>query len=234
MNLLLLDPAELLPDGTARLDDRRLAHAREVWKVAVGDQLRVGVLGGNTGLAEVLDTHDALHLRVTLTDPPPARPAIDVLLATPRPKALGRIFSTVAQLGVDRLVLMGASRVEKSYFSSPTLAPATVRRLLLEGLEQARDTVLPEVIVRERFRPFVQDELDGMFPGRRLLLHPDGPRGRPEPESGRLVLAIGPEGGWIPAEVDALVAKGFALVSLGERILRTETVLPYVIGALGR
>ena len=43
MNLLVLEPDELLPDGTARLVGRRLAHAREVWDVQAGDRLRAGV-----------------------------------------------------------------------------------------------------------------------------------------------------------------------------------------------
>ena len=53
MNLLLLRPEELAPDGTARLTGRRLMHAREVLHASAGDVLRVGVLGGRRGIAEV-------------------------------------------------------------------------------------------------------------------------------------------------------------------------------------
>jgi 16S rRNA U1498 N3-methylase RsmE len=139
MNLLVLAPDELLPDGTARLTGRRLVHAREVWNAQPGDRLRAGVLGGQTGAAEILSMDEsALLVRLSFPDPPPPRPGLDLVLAMPRPKALKRMLSTLAQLGVDRVVLLGASRVERSYFGSPVLEADAVRQALIEGLEQAR------------------------------------------------------------------------------------------------
>src|SRR5712672_2520799 len=87
MNLLLLRPGELTADGTARLTGRRLLHAREVLRVTRGDMLRVGVLEGALGVAEVLHLDaQELVLRPRLTEAPPTRPGIDLLLAVPRPK----------------------------------------------------------------------------------------------------------------------------------------------------
>lgn len=238
VNLLLLDPGELQPDGTARLTGRRLLHAREVLRAAAGDRLRCGVVGGALGTAEVLALDgEALVLRATLDEAPPPRPQVDLILALPRPKALKRLLPQIAQLGVDRLVLLNAARVEKSYFSSPALAPGSQRALMLAGLEQARDTVLPQVLLRERFRPFVEDELDGLFPSaRRLLAHPaaDGPLAAPGATArpARTLLAIGPEGGWVPFELELLRAQGFTAFSAGPRILRTETAVPYLLGLL--
>ena len=235
MNLLLLEPDELDQDGTARLRGRRLAHAREVLAVQPGDSVRVGVVGGAVGTATVRGVDaEVLELDVRLDGTPPERPGVDLVLALPRPKALKRIFPVVAQLGVDRVVLVNAARVERSYFGSPALDPNAVRRLLGEGLEQARDTVLPQVLVRERFRPFVEDELDALFPApaARLLAHPAAAAPLPERSSARVVLAIGPEGGWVPFELELLAARGFEGFSLGPRVLRTETMVPYVLGAL--
>jgi len=45
MNLLLLSPDELLPDGTARVQGRRARHVAEVLRAGPGDKLRAGVLG---------------------------------------------------------------------------------------------------------------------------------------------------------------------------------------------
>ena len=233
MNLLLLRAEDFRPDGTAQLEGRRLLHAREVLRAAQGDVLRVGLLGGNAGAGEVLSLDDTrLVLRCDLREPPPARPGVDLLLAIPRPKALQRIFPAAASLGVDRIVLVNAARVEKSYFDSHVLAQ--IEDLLVLGLEQARDTRLPEVIVRERFRPFVEDELDSVFPeGARLLAHPPATSAPPS-ISGRTVLAIGPEGGWVPFEIDLLRQHGFSPFSLGPRPLRVEVALPYALGAISR
>lgn len=237
MNLLLLLPDELSADGTARLAGERLRHLREVLGVAPGRTLRVGVLGGTVGTAEVLtlDAEEAV-IRCVLDQPPPPRPAVDLILAVPRPKALRRILAATASLGVDRLVLLAAARVEKSYLGSPVLAPERIRRHLLDGLEQAQDTVLPEVLVETRFRPFVEDRMDALLGrGERWLLHPGdaGPR-TPSPE-GRLALAVGPEGGWVPFERTLLEAHGFQPLGFGSRTLRTETVVPFALGwATGR
>jgi len=235
MNLLLLHPEDLGPDGTAHLTGRRAQHAQEVLRLTAGNPLRVGLRDGLTGTGRVLSLgSEGLTLQVTLTEPPPPRAGIDLLLAIPRPKALKKVLPAVASLGVDRVVLVNAARVEKSYFTSHVLAAEALEELLEQGLEQARDTRAPTLLVRERFRPFVEDELDGLFgsDAQRLLPHPPAlqPLATLAVTRQRAVLAIGPEGGWVPFEVALLEAHGFLPVSLGPRILRVETAVPLLVG----
>lgn len=235
MNLLLLRPDELLADGTARLRGRRLLHAREVLRLSEGDALRAGVLDGPLGTAQVLRLDDEeLVLRPSLTEDPPPRPGIDLLLALPRPKALRKVLPAAASLGVDRIALVNAARVEKSYFESKVLDPEGMRELLVLGLEQARDTRLPQIVVRERFRPFVEDEAGGLWAGAtKLLAHPPARASLPG-RGERTVLAIGPEGGWVPFEIELLQSRGFSPFSLGPRALRVEVAVPYALGMLSR
>lgn len=236
MNLLLLYPDELSSDGTVRLGGRRALHAREVLRAITGDVLRVGVLGGSVGTAQVLHVGEgALELQATLMDPPPPRAGVDLLLAIPRPKALKKVLPAIASLGVDRVVLVNAARVEKSYFDSKVLAPDFIAGLFAQGLEQARDTVPPQLAVRERFRPFIEDELDAHFAGaaQRWLAHPvaeHSARSLPSPGHGRVLLAVGPEGGWVPFELELLRARGFVPFSVGPRILRVEVAVPLLLG----
>src|SRR5690606_24838910 len=140
-------------------------------------------------------------------------------------------------LGVDRLYLVNAARVEKSYFTSHVLHPDEAAALVTLGLEQARDTVPPQLHLRPRLRPFVEDELPGLLADvpLRLLPHPPAstalerlPRAPEQPAA----LAIGPEGGWVPFEVELLEAQGFLPVSLGPRILRVEVAVPLLLGQL--
>jgi RsmE family RNA methyltransferase len=235
VNLLLLAPGEILDDGTALLTGRRHEHAREVLRVQAGETLRVGVRGGKCGTGEVLsEGAEGLRLRLTLDADPPPRAGVSLVLAIPRPKALKRVIPAVVSLGVDRVVLVNAARVEKSYFNSKVLDPACLDSLIDLGLEQARDTCPPRIEIRERFRPFVEDELDEWAGASvRVVLHPTACAGIPQVETNRSVtLAIGPDGGWVPFEVDLLERCGFTPVSLGPRILRVEVAVSYALGRI--
>jgi RsmE family RNA methyltransferase len=236
MNLLLLEDGDFLPDGTVRLGGRRLTHAREVLKAMPDDILRVGKLGGLCGTARVLaDDALGLHLAPSLTEAPPARAGIDLILAIPRPKALKKILPAIASLGVDRLLLINAARVEKSFFDSKVLNPEYIGELFRQGLEQSRDTVLPELSMRPLFRPFVEDDLPTWArPGSSLLvLHPGSDRAlTARAPKQHVTLAIGPDGGWVPFEIDLLTRAGFQSVNMGARILRTEVAIPSAVGTI--
>lgn len=233
MNLLLLEPGELAADGTARLGGRRAAHVAAVLRAAAGDRILAGLVGGRLGEAEVLAVSAAeVVLRPALDrDPPPPAP-VSLLLALPRPKILRKVLQAAASMGVKRVVLLGSYRVEKSFWASPHLAPAAMRAELLLGLEQGRDTRLPEVSVRRFFKPFVEDELEATFDEpARLLAHPGAPALEDHRPAGtRAALAIGPEGGWTAYEAEELRRRGFAPFSLGPRVLRVDAAVPYAVG----
>lgn len=234
MNLLLLTPEDCPAPGRARLGGRRLQHVREVHRAGPGDRLRVGMLDGAMGEGVITAlAGDTLDIEFSLEQEPPPKLQLTLLLSLPRPKMLKRIFQTVATMGVQRLVLMNSYRVEKSFWESPWLTPAAVREQLLLGLEQARDTVLPEVLLEPRFKPFVEDRLPSLAAGSRCLVaHPGASLACPVGVAAPVTLAIGPEGGFIPYEVDLLQAVGFEPVHLGPRILRVETAVTALVARL--
>lgn len=234
MNLLLLTPDDCPEPGLARLTGRRLKHVQDIHRAVEGDKLRVGMLGGLMGSAEILSlTRDELVLRPVLDTVPPDKLPLTLLLSLPRPKMLKRILQTVAAMGVSRLVLMNSYRVEKSFWDSPWLAPESVREQLVLGLEQARDTVLPEVLIEPLFKPFVEDRLSALCRNTRCYVaHPVAEAPCPVALNQALTVAIGPEGGFIPYEVEKLVATGFEAVHLGPRILRVETAVTALVARL--
>nr|WP_178130927.1 16S rRNA (uracil(1498)-N(3))-methyltransferase [Pseudomonas sp. C1C7] len=232
--MLLLEEADFIAPDRVILRDRRLTHMQEVHRCEVGDSMRVGRIGGLMGAAEVLrlEANEA-QLRVTLDQPPPAKLPLTLVLALPRPKMLRRVFQTVAAMGVPRVVLVNSYRVEKSFWQTPFLEPEAIREQLILGLEQARDSVLPEVTIEKRFKPFVEDRLPAISDGTLGLVghpgnYPPCPRALSEP----VTLAIGPEGGWIPYEIDLLGKSGLQPVQLGERILRVETAVTALLARL--
>lgn len=234
MNLILLHPDDLVNESRARLTGRRLKHVLEVHRANPGDQLAVGLLGGKigTGTVTVID-RTVMEMDICLVRDPPAALPLTIILALPRPKVLRRVLYSLSVLGAKRIILMNTARVEKSYWQSPFLKPEMVRRQLALGLEQSRDTMLPEVILRPLFRPFVEDELPEIMRGTlALAAHPGTVASCPRSINGSLTLAVGPEGGFVPYEIDKLVSIGYTIISLGERILNVETAVPALISRL--
>jgi 16S rRNA (uracil1498-N3)-methyltransferase len=236
MNLILFDPEEIQHDRLACLrDPRRLRHLKEVHRARVGDVMTVGIRNGGIGRGELTLLSDD-EARFTLDDigtaPPTALP-VHLVLALPRPRMLARSLEHVTALGVKEITLLHTRRVEKSYWQSPELDPAKIHEHLLLGLEQARDTVLPEVHLAKGFRPFVEDRLPALLTGRRgLLAHPGMPQPCPRGIDGPAVLLIGPEGGFIPYEVERLLEAGCTGIHLGPRILRVETAVVALLARL--
>ena len=151
-----------------------------------------------------------------------------MLLALPRPKVMRRLWPQLAALGVGHIILTNAERVERHYFDTHVLTEACYRPLLVEGLQQARDTRLPKVSIHRQFRILVEDHLDGLsVDGLRLVADPRGstPVGSADVEhrGRRVLIAIGPEGGWNAFELSLLAAHGFQLVGMGPRTLRVDT-----------
>lgn len=234
MNLLLLSDDDCPSPGVAQLGGRRLQHVLTVHQAEVGATLRVGMENGLMGKGTITRLDSAvMELEFTLDAPPPAKLPLTLVLALPRPKMLKRVLQTVAAMGVPRVVLLHSYRVEKSFWASPWLEAGAMREQLVLGLEQARDTVLPEVILARRFRPFVEDELPALCgQGHRLLAHPGSAQACPAGLDAPATLVVGPEGGLIPFEVDLLVAQGFHPVHLGPRILRVENAVPVLLARL--
>jgi len=242
MNLILLEAADFLPrDGAAagdarhvRLRGRRVDHLRRVHRATVGRELRVGQLDGciGTGVVESI-AEDEAQLSVRLAEPPPAKLPFTLLLSLPRPKTLRRVVQMSATLGVERVVLMNSWRVEKSYWRSPSLAPAALREQLLLGLEQGVDTIAPAIDVERLLVPFARDRLDALAEGTtRLVAHPSATTPCPRKVAGAVTLALGPEGGFLEEEVALFEKHGFTPVSLGPRLLRVEQAIPTLAGRL--
>lgn len=234
MNLILLHPGDFINTTRVRLTGRRHRHIRDVLRAAQGDTLKAGLVDGQMGEASVLhcSTTDT-ELDVNLHQPPPEAPPITVVLALPRPKALKRVLQGITAFGAKRIILLNSWRVDKSYWQSPVLQPASIQQQLLLGLEQGRDTLRPTVEMETRFKPFVEDRLPPIASGScALVAHPTAVQPCPVNMQGALTLAIGPEGGFTAYEIDQLTAAGLTPVHLGARALRVETAVPALLGRL--
>jgi RsmE family RNA methyltransferase len=234
MNLIILHPDDFIAEGCVHLEGRRLEHVCSVHKANVGDNLKVGLLGGNvgTGCIAMLDGH-SLEMDIKLDQAPPPKLPLNLVVALPRPKALNRLLAAATSLGVARIVFMNAWKVEKSYWKSPRLSEENLFMQRILGLEQGVDTILPELQLARFFANFVRDDLPKIAQDTlRLVAHPQAATACPSDINSPCTLVLGPEGGFIPDELAALEKIGFMPVGLGARVLRVETALAALIGRL--
>ncbi len=234
MNIILLRKNDFIDPDTVVLKGRRKEHILNVLKGKKGEDLFCGLVNGSMGPGRITAIDlSMVKLKVTLEqEPPPALP-LTLVLALPRPKMLKRILESSTALGVKKIFLINAWRVEKSYWQSPVLRDENIDKILSLGLEQAKDTVMPELFKKKLFTPFVKQELktiskDSMC----ITAHPKAEIPCPGNITCRTTLVLGPEGGFIDREIETLETIGFQSVNLGRRILRTETAVPVIISRL--
>ncbi len=234
MNLCLIRPAEYLNETRFALRGARKQHVEEILGMTVGDSFNAAEINGRQGRATIESiSTDAMVCRAHFDAVPHAKPNLELIVALPRPKMLKRMLRTCAELGVRKLVLLNSWKVEKSYWQTPFLAEDVVREQLLLGLEQAVDTVLPEVVMAKRFKPFVEDDLPDLLGGREgWVAHPGVSTPCPAAANQPRTIIIGPEGGFTPYEVDQLIAAGCQSFHLGRRILRVETAVTTCLAKL--
>ena len=243
MNLLLFESTEMTPDNTIVLNDRRSEHIIRVLGCRVGDTVRAGMINGPVGTGEILSIgkgreNSEVILRFTAESVFPKQPPVDLIMGLVRPIMLKKILAQAASLGIGKIFLINANRVEKSFFGARLLKDENYRPYLLEGLEQAKDTFLPQLTIHQRFRHFVEDYIPtvaGTYT-RMLVAHPGAAEGLEKAAgmgiSGRTLLAVGPEGGWVDFEIEKFIEQSFVPISLGSRILRTDTAVVSLLAQL--
>ncbi len=233
MNIILAEAAEIV-DGRLTVTDHRAEHIVRVLRAEIGDRLRIGLINGRRGIGTVAVLQQRPPISVTLAlelgEAIGEIPPIDLILALPRPIMLKRILSQVTALGVGTIHLINAKRVEKSFWEAGLLLPDEYRVHLRHGLEQAVDTRMPEIRLHPRFRPFIEDFFPPLAAAYRFLVvaDPAGDRRLTDvvtANTGRIVLAVGPEGGWVAFEVQKFRELGFSCCSIGPRILKVDTAV---------
>lgn len=233
MNIVLLDERQAQSDIWKITSKRQLDHLYTYLDLKVGDTLKVGVLHGKRYFTEIIALcESSISIKPLYEEKVPEKLAVTLIVAMPRPKVLRRLIMDSVTLGVEKIILLHSYRVDKSYWQTPFLQQ--LDHYVALGLEQAGDTIPPKIELYKRFKPFVEDVLPTLIsedcPA--YVAHPYVDEKMPFGISHKCTIMIGPEGGFIPYEIDLLIKNSCQAVSLGNRIIRTETVIPYVLGRL--
>lgn len=175
--------------------------------------------------------------------PPAAAPRITLYQGVPKGDKMELILQKCTELGVSEVVPFQAARsVSRVTREREAEKLRRWQRITDEASRQAGRPLVPTV----RYAADMEAVATEANHDLRLLLwegeHDTGLREalsvRPLPES--IALIVGPEGGITPEEAELARRKGFIPVTLGQRILRTETagialvaILQYLFGDLG-
>jgi len=211
------------------------AHHARVLRLASGD--RVELFDGRLGQAGAVIS-ELTRARVTCRTEPrielaPRVPALHVVLGLPKGGKLEDIARMLCELGVAGLHLALCERsVPRPRDLSARLA--RLRRVVLEACAQSGQPFAPSV---EAPRPLLEIAATVPDPACRLVFWErasgtlDAALERQATPATQVWAVVGPEGGLAQQEVEALGARGFAVVGLGGAVLRVETAAP-VIAAL--
>jgi 16S rRNA (uracil1498-N3)-methyltransferase len=234
MNLIILDKKDFISEDTVRLTGRRTEHVFSIQKAETGRTLNIGLLNGNIGKGSIISISKiCLEMKVIFTEKPPPPLPLTLILALPRPKTFKKVIHAAVSMGVKKIYFIESWKVDKSYWQSPVLTEEELDKQIILALEQGKDTILPEIIFKRRFKPFTEDDIpDIIHDSYPILAHPTSSGQCPYNINKHITLAIGPEGGFTEYEIDLFTKQGFREVSIGKRVLRVEVAVPAIINRL--
>ncbi|MBO5724637.1 MAG: RsmE family RNA methyltransferase [Lentisphaeria bacterium] len=239
MNLLLLREEDRLNgEGFYQLEGRRAEHIYCVLHAREGDTLKAAIPGGKIGLAQVVSSSrkQAVVCCKEFNQEPPEKNRIVPIISLPRPQSFKKTLHFIASGGIRKAFFIGSAKVEKSYWKSSSLDPEAIEEELLLGMEQGVDPIKPQLHFYPKIWDFFEQEHSFLEScERRIIAHPyETAQNCPHALklAGPLALAVGPEGGYTPDEVQTFRNKGFECITLGSHILRVEFALSVLCGKL--
>ncbi len=239
MNHVLLFENDFITTNTIRLEGRRAEHLFKILKVVPGQKIRVGKVRGPAGFATIKNISSAnegtvIDLEVLSFDQSIPTPSLSLIFAMPRPQTLKKIIEGACTYGVREIFLIESEKGEKSYFQSPMLTQEDWKEHAVLGLEQGRQTWLPDVFVFEKFWEFKKAFAKRTEAETRIVLDGEAQESLRTTihSSSKMIAAIGPESGWTEKEMSQWQEMDFRLISLGPTIWRVEQALCAFLGQL--
>jgi 16S rRNA (uracil1498-N3)-methyltransferase len=218
-----------LRSGLLNFDPAQSHHARNVLRLAAGDEVEVFDDAGHVGAGIVeIGADESFAVRVAaVQEPQQSRFAWSVAAAVPKGERADWLVEKLSELGcaayipliAQRSVVQPAGTAKRDRWIR--LATESAKQSRRRGVMQIAEPIKLDALLDS----FVQaqspqlgwflDFGDTAIPIRQMLMTP--------PASPRLLMLVGPEGGWTPGEVDRLLGAHLTAVSLTRTVLRIET-----------
>ncbi len=203
-------------------------HARDVLRLKPGHPVEL-FMNESRFSAEIAESSPA-GVRLSVTGVlPSTEPALDICLFQGMPKGdkLEWIVQKSVELGVRKIIPVQMSRcIAKPDARSSARKTDRLQKIAREAGKQSCRCRLPEVspLLSMTALPDLVRSFDAFVVPWEECISP-GPKAFSEahPHPGSLGILIGPEGGIAPEEIALLQDAGAVPITLGPRILRTET-----------
>ena len=211
-------------------------HIVHVLRMKAGEEISVSVSGDmrelRYGIGEITKDSVICTLRSVREGTSELPGRVILFQALPKSDKMEQIIEKTVELGVARIVPVSCARcVVRLDEKKEAGRIERWRRIAKSAAMQARRGIIPEVTGVHTFAEALSAAEDADL--RLMPYELAGEEGAGMSDTRRLIEAvgpgktvavfIGPEGGFTPSEVDSARAASFAPVTLGNRILRTET-----------
>lgn len=223
----------LTVNHTVFLDKQGSNHVLNVLRLKIADPLIIFDGLGNEFDAEIISHEKQLaHILIkrTLSPLPESSLKIHLGQAISRGEKMDYTLQKAVELGVNRITPLFTEYAGVNFGGKSDHKLDRWRKIVISACEQSGRSYLPHIVPPQHLHAWLQARQENC----KLLLDPGHEKRLKtlSPPQGSVCLLVGPEGGFSDHEVALSQQLGFEAVSLGPRILRTETAAPAAIAAL--
>ena len=221
---------EQIKGENAYIEGSDVNHIANVLRMKPGEELLISVKGDWDYLCKIVDIEtDRVNLKVLESMEQRELPVnITLLQGIPKSDKLEMIIQKAVELGVSEIIPVKTKRVVVKIDEKKVDTKVNRWNAIAESAaKQSKRSIIPKVyepmsidnaleIVKDfgvKLIPY--ENADGIDKTRKILDNMD--------KTKNIAVFIGPEGGFEESEVERIKNSGFEVITLGKRILRTET-----------
>lgn len=204
------------------LDETESKHAIRVLRLEKGEKIRLIDGKGGFYLAEIADANPKkCKLAIIESERNFSKRNFHLHIAiapTKNNERLEWFLEKATEIGIDEITPLITERSERK-----TVNPERLEKILVSAMKQSVKAYLPKLNNQQSFKELVKQPFDGKkvvaYIEEKQTVHLKNVVGKTD----NVLVLIGPEGDFSPAEVQLALQNGFQPVSLGDSRLRTET-----------
>jgi len=234
-------------DGIVVIKGDDVAHITRSLRLNLGDEISVTNGEGQKYLTELIEfSEDFVKAKIIEKFKVQAEPRVKVTLVQglPKSKKMDMIVQKCTEIGIEEIIPINTKRtIVNLNQKKAQKRQERWQKIVEEAAKQSKRGKIPEVKELSDLKQIITD-----FASYDLVLVPwedEESQGLKETlesnlEAGRIMIIIGPEGGFSLEEIEQVKMAGAQSVTLGPRILRTETagiatlsMVLYQLGDLG-